>query len=97
MTCLYSDDLTVVVCRPSITGLGEARRLYCVGCRQNRRHWLHATMDAWYEPDFYWRCDTCGRSLSCRNRRAPMPPRKPLLWSHAVTAMMEREFAVTPP
>lgn len=80
--------MSVVVCRPTFTGLGEAATERCRPCGGVlRRHWLFVTIDPYYDPRYSWRCDTCG--TACPRPLTPVPHR-PLLWPHALRMTMER-------
>lgn len=74
------------LCRPTIVGLGEARTFACPDCRRFRRFWLQSTLDGWYDPEWFWRCDTCCRTL----RTPPYNGDEPLLWRFHVRALVER-------
>ena len=74
----------LIICRPTVAGLGEARDLYCSNCRSIRRHWLQTTNDAWYDPELFWRCDLCGGT-----RRSPAFKGLPLLWAITREAVVE--------
>lgn len=58
MPCeIYPPNL--VICRPTLQGMGTAREAWCFNCRRRMRHWLFLTNDQWYDPEPVWKCDGC--------------------------------------
>jgi hypothetical protein len=55
----------LVVCGPGpeqIHGLGEAQERWCFGCRKRTRHWRFVVDMPYYDPEPFWKCDTCWES-----------------------------------